>query len=193
MGEISREHQQLIERVSELGEGDQVVERGAGIPACFLNKARRGEREGPKAASSWDRLAAWLSGRATTEPSPGPVAPSAPAAPAQPTDAAAEAELLEALRSVEDGEELLEVDRKIFVLAAKGVISVARAKVLFDGAKEVRQALEFARGEKTEKAIEQLVPMTLDEAEEFFRAREAKAKRPLGPGEGAPPPSRPAA
>jgi len=59
-----RGRRELLERLDATWEGsDRELERQAGLPQRFLTKARRGERNGPRAAPSWDKLRRYLEGR----------------------------------------------------------------------------------------------------------------------------------
>lgn len=198
---IAAKHEQLLAAIAELGLEAQEVERAAGLPQAWLSKAKKGEREGPKADEGWDKLEAWHRARTSPAPSPPPAAASsspAPAGPSSSTDIPAEQiqkverELAEAFEKAKNAEDLLPIDLRIAAETARGVLDPRKSNALRTWAIELRQVFELALAERAQQRFANLVPMTREEAEAFYAAREKGGVKPLAPGEAVAAPGAPA-
>lgn len=204
---IAAKHAELLRVVEGLGLEAQEVERAAGLPQAWLSKAKKGEREGPKADDGWDKLAAWLASRSSTGaaiaavakeiPAIAPAPSSSPSGPSSSTDISAEEiqrverEIAKAFETVTTAEELLAIDKRLGAETARGILDNRRSNALRVLAIEIRQALELALSEKAQQRFANLVPMTREEAEAFYAAREKGGVKPLKPGEAAAAPGGP--
>lgn len=190
-----------LTRVAALSMADSKVEKLAGLPSAFLNKARAGKNRGERSAPSWAKLRGWLA----LQPSVGKGL--APCRPDGPTSAVnvpgtgeqarqnseqsplSPANIAEAIRLADSAQQLDDVLRLVGQASALGVMNRTVGKLLADVSAERRKTLDLR---SRERALATLTTrarhLTPQEAEWLAERRAARATRPLAPDEAAPPP-----
>lgn len=176
---------------------ERAIERGAGVPQGFLTKLRSGKNRHPNAVESIAALRRFLveKGVLTKEPekvSKAVVAAAVKAVPVKRDGVEIPEEFALDFCDVKSADELLTIDRKIATETALGQIEPKLSDALKGWSTELRQVLELQDEHRAREELFNLVPMTADQAEEFWRLQESKGIRPLAPGEAAKPPERPA-
>lgn len=180
---------------------ERAIERGAGVPQGFLTKLRNGKNRHPNAVESIAALRRFLveKGVLTKEPEkPGKISKGLVAAAVKLVGIVKRdgVEIPEEFAldfcDVKSADELLTIDRKIATETAFGNIEPKLSDALKGWSTELRQVLQLQDEHRAREELFNLVPMTADQAEEFWKLQEAKGIRPLAPGEAAKPPERPA-
>lgn len=175
---------------------ERAFERDAGVPQGFLAKLRKGKNRHPNAVESIAKIKTQLvklgvMGNVAAATDSSAIAP----ATVQRDGVEIPKDLALSFENVTSADDLLELDRKIATLTVlgpeRGGIDQKLSEVLQGWSRELRQVLELRDAHAAREELVNLVPMTADQAEEFWRLQESRGQKPLEPGEGAPPPERP--
>lgn len=186
---VEQDIQDTLHRLGHLGIPERQIEREAGVPQGFLAKSRKGKNRNPNAAESWVKLRKLLVAKgAIKDPEPPPT-PVAEVVKSIVRDGVViPPEFAMDFSVVKSADELLVIDKKIATETALGNLEPKLSEALQGWSREIRQVLELQDEHQAREELLNLIPMTADQAEEFWKAQAAKAIRPLGPGEAAKPP-----
>lgn len=191
---VEQDIQDTLTRLAALKMSERAMERDSGVPQGFLAKLRAGKNRHPNAVDSLAKLRKFLvaKGALKDEP-PQPVTKALVAAAVGPVKRAGvevpESYALD-FTGVKSADELLVIDQRIATETALGLIEPKVSDVLKSWSTELRQVLELQEAHAAREELMNLVPMTADQAEEFWKLQESRGIARLMPGEAAKPPEK---